>query len=195
MDLDELAIKRAQGGDAQAQAEILRQHARALRHLVTRLGPRERDPEDQMQDLYEKILAALPRFRIAGPARLGTWIHAVAHHWLISQRRKPALRAVPLEEEAMAVVDARPLPDRAFEASQLRAALDEAIHRLPEAQRRVYVLAQLHEQPLEEIAAVEGVPIGTVKSRLHRAKAELVVLLGEALDVDRGEANASTGRS
>lgn len=66
MDPDELAIRGAQGGDAGAQAEILRRHSRALRHLVARLGGRDRDVEDQMQDLYEKVLVALPRFRVSG---------------------------------------------------------------------------------------------------------------------------------
>lgn len=194
MDPDELAIRRAQGGDAGAQAEILRRHSRSLRHLVARLGGRDGDVEDQMQDLYEKVLVALPRFRVSGPARLSTWIHTVAHHWLVSQRRRPAVRVVPLDEpEAMEVADDSASPDLSFERSQLRAALDAALNKLPEAQRRVYVLAQLHEQPLEAIAEAEGVPVGTVKSRLHRAKAELVLLLGEVLDGEKGVERASSG--
>jgi RNA polymerase sigma-70 factor (ECF subfamily) len=91
-------------------------------------------------------------------------------------RKKRHLVLVPLED-GLEVPDERPRADAHAERRELGAALVSAIARLPEAQRRVFVLAQVHAQPLEAIAEVEGVPVGTVKSRLHRARATLAALL------------------
>ncbi|HEY0840530.1 MAG TPA: sigma factor-like helix-turn-helix DNA-binding protein, partial [Vulgatibacter sp.] len=60
--------------------------------------------------------------------------------------------------------------------------LEAALARLPDVQRRTFLLAAVHGQPLEAIAAGDGVAVGTVKSRLHRARAELATIL----DLDEG---------
>jgi len=97
---------------------------------------------------------------------------------------------VPLSEAASLSHDTVSA-DAQIEASEQRAALEDALQGLSEIHRRVFVLASFHHQPLEEIARVEGVPLGTVKSRLHRARAELVLTLGAALDRPKGGLRAS----
>ena len=178
--LDDLTIARAQRGNVEAQAEILARHTRVLRYLVGRFG-KPAEAEDLLQELYERILAVLPRYRVGGEASLTTWIFTVAHNWLVSRGRRRGLAIMPIEEEGL-VMDPEPLPDEACSARELRAQLDAAVASLPEAHRRVFVMAQVLEQPLAMVAASEGVPIGTVKSRLHRAKAALVLALGPLLD-------------
>lgn len=133
-----------------------------------------------MQDLYAKILDVLPRYRTDRGASLGTWIFSVAHNWLVEQRRRRRLRIVPIDA-APEIADAKPSAERQVAAAELRVLIERALAELPEEQRRVLVLAKIHGQPLEAIAAAEGVPIGTVKSRLHRAQAALVLALGGAL--------------
>ncbi len=186
---DPATIALAQRGSTDAQALILRLCSGSLRGLIRRLGS-PGELEDQLQDLYLKILAALPRYRIGGPATFNTWVTAVGHHWLLDQRRRFRPRLVPLSQ-ADAVSHAEGAADQAVEDGELRAALDRELQRLPELQRRVFVLASFHHQPLEEIARIEGVPLGTVKSRLHRARAELVLALGARLDARKGGRRAS----
>jgi RNA polymerase sigma-70 factor (ECF subfamily) len=173
-------IRRAQGGDSEAQVAFLRAVSPSLRALLRRLGfPGE--AQDELQDVYTKLLDVLPQFRLDGPAQPGTWVYSVVHRWLLEKRRKRRLQLVSLDA-GLTVADSGPSPAERASSEQLRGLLERAIRRLPEDQQRVLVFTQLHQQPLEAFAAVEGLPLGTVKSRLHRARAELAALMGEALD-------------
>jgi RNA polymerase sigma factor (sigma-70 family) len=177
-DLD--LLQRAQQGDPQARAALLGQWLGPLRALLRRLHPGA-ELDDALQEVAVHLLHVLPRFDPAGTAQFGTWVYSVVHRWVLMQRRRRHLTLVPLED-AGAVADAARGADLRVEDRQLSALLERALAELPEPQRTVFVLASLHQVPLAEIAATEGVPVGTVKSRLHRAKAELVLRLGEALD-------------
>lgn len=176
-------------GDSRARAEVLRAVSGDYRRLVYRLGTRGAE-EDDLQDLFAHLLSVLPRFRPGGAAAFGTWAHTVAHRWLLMERRRRHLAPVPLEE-ADAVADGRQDVERAYQDKQTHRALEAAVARLPDAQRRCFVLSQLHHQPLEAVAEAEQVPLGTVKSRLHRARAELVLALGELLDDEEGGRRAA----
>jgi len=191
MHLDDATLRRAQAGEAPAQTLFLRRCAGPLRALVRRMGARH-ESEDQLQELFVTLLQALPRFSPDGPATLATWVFAVGHRFLLAQRRKRKLELVPLEESpATQLADRAPGGEALVERRQLRERLEAAILKLPEEQRRVFLLAQVHEQPLERIAEAEELPLGTVKSRLHRARAALVLLLGDALEApDKGGLHA-----
>ncbi len=133
--------------------------------LCARLDP---DPEDAWQEVWEKILRALPGFDPHGPAQLSTWITRVTHHHLVDRHRARRRRPTGDDED----VDALPAPEPVRHDD-----LEAALAGLPEAHRRVVVLHHLHDLPLEDIAAAEGVPVGTVKSRLHRARNRLSEIL------------------
>ncbi len=188
MNLPAETIRRAKAGDLRAREELLRTFAGRLRALVRRWGS-PMDPEDQLQALFVKLLQVLPQFRLDGRAQLSTWVFTVAHRTLLEQRRRPRLAVVPLEH-AEDVADQR-CTQKALEQGELRRKVDRAIAELPDEQRRVLVLAQIHHQSLEAIADVEGIPLGTVKSRLHRARAELVSKLARALEQPEGEEHVS----
>jgi RNA polymerase sigma-70 factor (ECF subfamily) len=192
MEILDSTIERAKAGDLRAREDLLRAFAGPLRALVRRWGTSV-DAEDQLQDLFAKILRVLPRFQTGGAARLSTWIFTVAHRALLEERRRPRLNFVPLDQ-ADEVADHRST-HQALEQSQLRRKLEDAIAQLPEDQRRVILLAQIHHQPLDLIAQVEGIPIGTVKSRLHRARAQLISRLASTLDEVEGDADVVTRRA
>ncbi|MBI5548506.1 MAG: sigma-70 family RNA polymerase sigma factor [Deltaproteobacteria bacterium] len=175
MELDDLTVRKAQAGDRSAQDMFLRRYAKPMHALIFRCGFAAQ-ADDLTQDLLEKLLCVLPDFDPRGSAQLSTWVYTVAHRWLLDVRKKRHLALVPLED-GLEIPDERPRADVHLERRELRACLESAIGRLPETQRRVFVLAQVHAQPLEAIASVEGIPVGTVKSRLHRARAALVSLL------------------
>ena len=192
MDVPLETIERAKAGNLQAREELLRAFAGPLRALVRRWGS-PADPEDQLQELFAKVLRVLPQFEVAGAARLSTWIFTVAHRALLEQRRRPQLNVVPLEQ-ATQIADQQCI-HRVLEEGELRRRLEDAIAELPDEQRRVVVLAQIHHQPLEAIAEAEGIPIGTVKSRLHRARARLVSKLANALEEREGGRHVVTRRA
>lgn len=174
-ELDERTIDAARRGQKPAQDAFLRRYVRPLHALVYRLGARG-EAEDLTQELLGKLLKVLPEFDPAGPAKLTTWVFTVAHRWLLDERKRRHLSLAPLEE-GLQVADPHPPADELVLRKQLFTRLEAAILRLPDAQRRVFVLAQVHAQPLEAVAAAEGVPVGTLKSRLHRARAQLALEL------------------
>ena len=178
LELDRSILVRAQAGDAAAQAAFLRRYSGPMRALVRRMGARGED-EDELQELFVTLLRALPRFSPEGPAQLTTWVFAVGHRFLLARRRKARLQLVPLgaSREAIELAALCPSSEELLAQRERLAALGAALETLPEPQRAVFVQAQLHEQPLEAIAEREQVPLGTIKSRLHRARAELMRLL------------------
>jgi len=97
MQLDPEVLRRAQAGEAAAQTPYLRRCAGPMRALVRRLGQRG-EQDDQLQELLFTLLRALPRFSLEGPATLSTWTFAVAHRFLLAQRRKRRLELVPLDD-------------------------------------------------------------------------------------------------
>ena len=152
-----------------SQEALVAQHGPLVWGLCRRLCP---DPEDAYQEVWARVFAALPRFEADGPATLRTWIATITHRHLVDRHRRRTVRGEVLElGELPAPIDAP--EDRADHAR-----LEVALQRLPEAHRRVVVMHHLHERSLEDIASAEGVALGTVKSRLHRARARLLELLG-----------------
>lgn len=182
MELTVDIVSRAQAGEPAGQDAFLRRYAPVLHALVRRTAP-EQDPDDATQALLEKLLEVLPRFSPGGPASLTTWVFTIAHRWLIDERRRRHLQVTPLED-GLEVADQAPAPEAQVLQRQLDVALEAALRTLPEAQRRVFVLTQLHGHPLEAAAALEDIPMGTLKSRLFRARAalaeQLQPLLAEA---------------
>ena len=175
-ELDRAIVERARRGDRTAREAVLRRYAGPLHALARRAAP-VGDPDDLTQDLLRRLLEQLHRFDPDGPARLTTWVFTVAHRHLVDEARRRRIAVMPLED-GLEVADERAGPERlATGRSELRR-LEEAIARLPEAQRRVFVLVAIHGQELEAVAAVEEVPVGTIKSRLHRARAALAHDLG-----------------
>lgn len=174
-------LQRAQTGDRSAQREVLAEVGPRLAALVRRLGLAT-ETDDQLQMLFMHVLEVLPKFRIDGSAQLTTWLHTVATRWLLMQRRKHDPATVPLDDDEVSLPSVAPDGPRQVEARTLEAALDHALARLPEAQRRAFVLLQLEQLSLEVVSDLEGVPMGTLKSRLHRARVALMLELGPLLD-------------
>ncbi len=178
--MDDLTLLKARRGDKAALAQIVRHHAPMVHALVRRLGPAGR-VDDLCQEIFIKVVRAIPSFSPSGPARLSTWILTIAHRHLADASRRRTPDAAPLEEAFDAASSDRG-PDERLLMLESRQALEMAIAELPEAYRRAFLLAAVHEQPLESIAEAEGVPLGTVKSRLHRARAALAQRLEPMLD-------------
>jgi RNA polymerase sigma-70 factor (ECF subfamily) len=163
-------IERARHGDVSAFESLVRAHqAVAFRTAWVASGGTD-DAEDAAQEAFMKAFAALPRFRVGAAFR--PWLLAIVANEARNRRRSAdrrvalALRAPTPAASGEAV---EPPPEAAVLATEQRAALLEAIGRLPEQDREVITFRYLLELSEAETAAALGVPAGTAKSRLSRA--------------------------
>lgn len=172
-ELDPAAIARAQGGDRAAQRALLdRYQGRVAAFLARRLSDRGRDViEDLTQDVFLRVFRALPSFELEGRARLSTWILTIASRRAIDELRRRRV-IVDFDEES---APARGLqsPELCLDQRALSLRLWAAIAGLAPAHRAILVLREVEELAYDEIAARQGIDLGTVKSRLSRARAAL----------------------
>jgi RNA polymerase sigma-70 factor (ECF subfamily) len=133
------------------------------------------EPDDAYQEVWEKALRALPRFDPAGPATFSTWLYEVAHHQLIDRSRRRKARPTEARADDPRVEAGQ---DEVVARGQATDRLRHALAALPDPMRRAVVFHYLEELPVDQIAAREGVPVGTVKSRLHHGRGRLLELLG-----------------
>lgn len=169
---DALAACRA--GDRRAWAALLAAHGPTVYAVCRRLDP---EPDDAYQAIWERVLRGLDGF-VPGERPFRSWLLTVAHRHLVDRhRRRTVRRLVAHRSSPPEVADDGPSPFDSLDRARQRQALEAALAELSEPARRVVVLHHLHGLDLPAIAATEGVPVGTLKSRLHRARARIAALL------------------
>ncbi|MEJ2888062.1 sigma-70 family RNA polymerase sigma factor [Actinomycetospora aeridis] len=164
---------RAREGDRAAAGEFVA----ATQHQVWRLLGHLADPgsaEELAQETYERALGSLRRYRGDAPAR--SWLLSIARRvaadHLRRRARRPVAPAEPAEDDHP--LGRAPQPDPAESA-----AVRDALAALDADRREAFVLTQMIGLSYEDAAGVCGCPIGTIRSRVARARADLVVALGE----------------
>jgi RNA polymerase sigma-70 factor, ECF subfamily len=175
---DDLAvIRRVLDGDLEAFRVLVRKYEGPLHGFIGNLIADAHEAEDAAQ---ESFLAAYRRLGSYDPDRgaFSTWLLTIARNKCLNARRRR--RPVPLDGLPESAAD-RP-PDRELAEAEWFRLLDRALDGLPFEQKTVFVLAEIQGLPLEEVAGIEAVPLGTVKSRLSRAKEKLRSLLGRAAE-------------
>lgn len=181
---DEQLLRRIAEGDRAALTELANRYADRVYGICYRYFRDADDAEDAAQETFVAVLRRADTFR--GRAKVSTWLYRVATNACNDLARKRSRRpsTVPLEDR-----HAGPDPalteelERRELTGELRAALDE----LDPAQRDAVVLHDVLGWPQEEIAARDGVAVGTVKSRIHRGRGRLAALLSDGradADVD-----------
>jgi RNA polymerase sigma-70 factor, ECF subfamily len=172
---EHVLIERCRQGDDAAFRELVDQYKGMIFALIARSVPNRARAEEVAQDVFLKVHRGLPYFR--GDSKLSTWIYRIAIN-AISQER-PELATASLDDD---VDDERPRPqpgadDRAFGDLVLKDRLQKAIERLP-VQYQVLINGHyLKGMRYEELAEALDLPMGTVKTHLHRAKRKLRLLL------------------
>ena len=169
--LDALIAVRCQLGERPAFDDLIRRWAQPLRNHVLRVVGDPNVADDLVQDIWLGILQGIGRLQ--DPTRLRPWLFGIAHRRLMDRLREryaaPVASADALEE----LVDDQPSPDFDLEARDLQA----GIAALPAAEREALGLFHLQGLSLVEIAEALAVPVGTVKSRLFRARRQLRIHL------------------
>jgi RNA polymerase sigma-70 factor, ECF subfamily len=170
-ELTRLALA-AGGGDRQALAAFVRRTQGEVWRLCVHLGDRDY-ADDLTQEVYLRAIPALARFRGDAPAR--TWLLAVARRTCadaVRQRRRRRALLGRLETESV-IARADLMADPGG-----RVDLDEMVRSLPPDRRDAFVLTQVLGLSYDEAATVCGCPIGTIRSRVARARADLIEMAG-----------------
>ena len=182
------AIRR---GDAAAFDRVARDHAPRLFRLALRLTGRREDAEDLVQETLLEALPALRRFE--GRAKLSTYlVRALGNRWKNRLRARSRSRIVDWfrgrrrdadeaseERDDLAPADGAPSALERLVAEDRAERVRRAVTRLEPHRRLALLLREVEELSYEEIASMTGVPVGTVRSRLARAREDLRSLLGE----------------
>jgi RNA polymerase sigma-70 factor (ECF subfamily) len=165
-------IERAASSDPQAIGEIYDRHHARIRRFARRLVGDAQAAEDLLQDVFVALPRALARFR--GDSELGTFLMAIAAHRAKNHVRAAARRRRALERAAAEPARAGVAsPEQIGVERELLQAVNRALDALPVAQRLAFVLCEVEGNDGEHAAAVLGVPVATVRTRLHHARRKL----------------------
>lgn len=175
---DEAALlARVASGDADALALVYRRESGSVYRYALALAGDEATALDAVQEAFAQLLRGPQAFN-AGRGSLGAYLAGMARHQLLSQWRD-ARRHVPLDDSLDADEAAEPMPasDARLSRAQQQDGLWAAIRRLSWPQREAIVLVDLQERSYEDAAAIAGVSVDTLRTRLHRARQRLADLL------------------
>jgi RNA polymerase sigma-70 factor (ECF subfamily) len=177
---DDLLIQRAKRGDSVATDTLLRMHYDSVRTVCHRIVVNKADAEDATQHALISIVRALPGFD--GRAKFSTWVYRIATNAALDEVRRIRRRPTPTDIDATFVL---PVADGTG-AVEAQMDVAQALALLPEEYRTTLVLRHVTDLDYEEIAEIQGVPVGTVRSRLARGRTQLANILGNQ--------DTSTGR-
>jgi RNA polymerase sigma-70 factor (ECF subfamily) len=186
-------VERAQAGDKHAFELLVVKYQRKLARLLSRFIRDQAEVEDVAQEAFIKAYRALPTFR--GDSAFYTWLYRIgintAKNFLVSQGRRAPTSTGFDAEEAETFDDADALrdlntPESALLTKEIGQTVNDAVGSLPEELRTALTLRELEGLSYEEIAQVMNCPIGTVRSRIFRAREtvaeKLRPLLGTSKD-------------
>lgn len=187
-DTDKELVRRVQKGDKRAFDLLFARYQHKIGNLVARYLRNPQDVEDVTQEAFIKAFRALPRFR--GDSAFYTWLYRIAintakNHLVARGRRPPG---VDVDVEDAEFMDGADLlkegesPESALARDELSAAIDEAIGQLPDDLRSAVTLREFDGLTYEQIAEIMECPVGTVRSRIFRARESIDQHIGPFLD-------------
>ena len=191
-DADWQLVQRVQRGDKRAFDLLVAKYQRKLFRLLSRLIRNPAEIEDVAQEAFIKAYRALPNFR--GESAFYTWLYRIAintaKNYLVAQGRRAPTQTETDIEDAENFEDGDSLrtedtPDRMLLSKQVAEAVNRAIERLPEELRTAIVLRELEGLSYDEIAMSMNCPIGTVRSRIFRAREAVAAELRPILETNK----------
>ena len=171
---DDRLIRQTLAGESTAFESLIGKYQNRLFHSMTQVLRNSTDAEDIVQEAFVKAFTKLSTFR--GGSQFYTWLYRIAHNSAISQirKRKPT-ESIDYDESGMAnnLEGDAVAPSQRLEQQEQHQQLSDALDRLKEEQRSVLVLREIEGLDYDAIAEILSVPVGTVRSRLHRARTQL----------------------
>jgi RNA polymerase sigma-70 factor, ECF subfamily len=185
--LDELLVERAKRGDAEAFEQLASQYYRKVYNIAYRVIGNPEDASDVAQEAFERAYLSLPEFR--GDSSFQTWLLRITHNACLDELRRRKRRKVTSLDEPMsvedgemdrqlAVADEADGPEQTLERLEVQRVVQESISALDEEYRVVVVMRDIQGYSYNEIAETLGINLGTVKSRLNRARHALKEMFG-----------------
>jgi RNA polymerase sigma-70 factor (ECF subfamily) len=187
---DQLLVERAQAGDQRAFEVLVAKYQRKVARLLSRFVRDPAEVEDVAQEAFIKAYRALPSFR--GDSAFYTWLYRIsintAKNYLVAQGRRAPTSTEFDAEEAEVFEDAGQLrdintPESLLLTRQIGETVNAALAALPAELRNAIVLREIDGLSYEEIATAMSCPIGTVRSRIFRAREAVAEKLRPLLDV------------
>ncbi len=175
-DVDQQLVERVQRGDKRAFDLLVIKYQHKIFAVISRFVRDHAEVQDVAQDAFVKAYRALPNFR--GDSAFYTWMYRIAintaKNYLVARNRRPPASDLEVEDaEFYAGNDAMHemnTPERNLLRDELQGVIDQAFRDLPEDLRTAVTLREIEGLSYEEIAEVMGCPIGTVRSRIFRAR-------------------------
>ena len=175
-------VRAAAGGDTEAFARLVRTYENKIYSLALRMCGSADDAGDIAQEAFLAAWRGLPAFR--GEAGFATWLYRLTSNaaidYLRRQKKQRGDMSLDDEERGLDAVDTGPGPQDAAERTEVRSAVAAGLRELSEGHRQVLVLREIQGLSYEEIAAVLALDLGTVKSRISRARSALRKILLES---------------
>ena len=194
--MDEITLRRAQKGDAQAFERLVSPHEQMVWRVCWHYVNHTEDARDCAQEALLKAWRSISAYR--GDCPLESWLYrisaSVCMDFLRKRKRRKEESADAMREEGFDPPDEAPLPDEAAQKKQERDEVRRAIASLPEDMRTVLILYALEKKRYEEIAVITGTAVGTVKSRLNRARQKLAQMLPDREQSQERSVQHSEGR-
>ncbi|MFD2840917.1 RNA polymerase sigma factor SigE [Populibacterium corticicola] len=153
--------------------QIVLEHSARVYRLAYRLTGNQHDAEDLTQEVFVRVFRSLHNYQ---PGSFEGWLHRITTNVFLDQvRRKKRIRMDHMGEEAQTYADRNEFasPERSFEHHNLDYDIQEALQKLAPEYRVAVVLCDIEGLSYEEIATTLGIKLGTVRSRIHRARAQL----------------------
>jgi len=174
--------------------EVVEQHSARVYRLAYRLTGNVHDAEDLTQDVFVRVFRSLHTYR---PGTFEGWLHRITTNvFLDRMRRKQRIRMDALSEESAARLPSRgPGPEQAYDDTHLDDDVQRALDALSPDFRAAVVLCDIEGLSYEEVAATLGIKLGTVRSRIHRGRAQLREALAHRAPQARpADARGDSGR-
>jgi RNA polymerase sigma-70 factor (ECF subfamily) len=191
-EIDQQLVERAQRGEKQAFELLVAKYQRKLARLLSRFIRDPAEVEDVAQEAFIKAYRALPSFR--GESAFYTWLYRIgintAKNYLVAMGRRAPTTTEFDSEEAENFDDGEQLrdvntPENELMSKQIAQTVNETMEALPEELRTAIVLRELDGLSYEEIATVMNCPIGTVRSRIFRARETIAERLRPLLETSK----------
>lgn len=168
-------IEAAKAGDQEAFRQIVERYQGAVHNLAYRMLGTPEEAEDAAQEIFVRIYRQLGRYDSA--RKFSTWTLAIATNYCIDQLRRRRMQFVPLENIIPWARDRDSGPEGEALSSESRDEMQRLLKRLPEKYRAPLVLRYWEDLSCAEIAEILGVPEGTIKTQIHRARKQLGKML------------------
>lgn len=174
--LDLELVKRVQEGDKKAFDVLVRKYQHKIANLISRYVRDQGEVQDVTQEAFLKAYRALPKFR--GDSQFYTWLYRIAvntaKNYLVARDRRPPEGDIDVADavhyEGAGALRENGTPERLALRDEIERTVFDAIERLPEDLRTAITLREMEGLSYEEIAQVMGCPVGTVRSRIFRAR-------------------------